>query len=78
MKRQYKRIPHKFTAPLQTVKVLQGDKFTYGLIIAKIHKLPKSSTIEEPYYLITGIGQPIWENHITPVEQEEYDLNRIN
>jgi hypothetical protein len=71
---RYNRKPHKFTELLQPVKVLVNDDFVFGIIISKVHKMPKTSNIEEPFYLVTGIGAPVWEGSITPVSEEDYTI----
>jgi len=71
---RYNRKPHQYTDLLQPVKVLLNDSMQMGLIISRVHKLPKQASIEEPYYLVTGIGQPIWEGNIVPISEEEYQL----
>jgi hypothetical protein len=72
MSQNLNRKQHKFTLPLQPVKALVEDTFIYGIIISRIHKLPIRASIEEPFYLITGYGKPIWEGHITPITEKEY------
>jgi hypothetical protein len=74
---RYNRIQHKFTRPLQPVKVDVNGTFIYGIIISKFHKLPKGATIEEPYYIITGHGSPIWENNLIPITDSEYSSLQI-
>jgi len=66
------RKPHAYTKRYQAVKCTINNEILYGPIISRIHKLPKTSTIEEPYYLVTGIGAAVWEGHLKPISDSEY------
>jgi hypothetical protein len=72
MSHNLNRKQHKYTRPFQPVKALVEETFVYGIIISKFHKIPKQAKTEEPFYLITGHGIPIWEGHITPITEQEY------
>lgn len=69
---RYNRKKHKYNSPLQPVKVDINGTFIYGIIISKFHKLPKGANIEEPYYLVSGIGNAIWEDKISPISDADY------
>jgi hypothetical protein len=71
---RHNRPIHKFTRSLQPVKVIINDTIHVGLVISRFHKIPKKSTTEEPFYTITGLGQPVWEGHIVPITDEEYNI----
>jgi hypothetical protein len=74
---RYNRKKHKYNSPLQPVKVDVNGSFITGIIISRFHKLPKGATVEEPYYLITGHGSPIWENNLIPITDLEYSALQI-
>ena len=60
---------------LQAVRYNLAGTFIYGLIISNsIWKLDRKNQKDEPYYLITGYGPAIWENHLEPISDEEYQL----
>lgn len=70
---RHNRKQHKYTRPLQPVKTEVNGSIIYGIIISRFHKLPKGANVEEPYYIISGLGHPIWENNITPITESEYN-----
>lgn len=72
--KRHNRTPHQYQL-LQPVKFYVNSDFHIGLIISKIHKLPKKAALaEEPFYLVTGFGLPVWESNLIPITEEEYKL----
>ena len=67
--------PHYYKS-LTPVKTIIDNQEHTGLIIGRLHKLPIKGKKEEPYYIVTGIGPAIWENHLTPITEEEYQLSK--
>lgn len=66
--------PHKHKI-LTPVKYVTGNTMYFGIIIsASILKLSKRGKRDEPYYLISGYGDPIWEGDLKRMDEEEYNI----
>lgn len=66
--------PHKHKI-LTPVKFVTDGKMYFGIIIsASILKLSRRGKKDEPYYLISGYGDPIWEGDLRTIDEDEYNI----